>query len=257
MLDLEVKMLPCKHVYHSECILQWLETKNTCPVCQFQLPTQEDEDYDLLGLPRGENFIGTIISEELLNDEEETEEDLMHFHDPPTPVSVMPRNRWLPRGEDFISTIISEELLDEEEDLLPLDPPRPVAVRPNLTMMNGWLLGGENFIGTISSEEFLDDEEDFLHFQDPVTPIVVMPDLNMMNGWMLDITLVNHFRSQSRDTLALTTVSVIFSEIMDCLLISFDQVVIYSEFENEDLLMSMANIGENGHGVGVMANGND
>nr|GLL40847.1 hypothetical protein DM860_004406 [Ipomoea trifida] len=258
VLDLELKMLPCKHVYHSECILQWLETKNTCPVCQFQLPTEEDEDYDLQGLPRGENFIGTIIAEELLNGEEETEEDLMHFHDPrpPTPVSVMPRYRRLPRGENFISTIISEESLNDEEDLLPLDPPRPAAVRPNLTMMNDWLPGGENFIG----EELLDDEY-FMHFQDPLTPIVMMPNLTMMNDWWLDFTMVDHLRSQSSDTLALTSVSVSFSEIMNCLLISFHQLVMDTEFESMDLesvdlLVSMANIGENDYGVGVMANVN-
>jgi hypothetical protein len=25
--------LPCKHIYHAECILQWLEQKKTCPQC--------------------------------------------------------------------------------------------------------------------------------------------------------------------------------------------------------------------------------
>lgn len=34
----EVKELPCSHLYHSECILPWLQKNNTCPVCRSALP---------------------------------------------------------------------------------------------------------------------------------------------------------------------------------------------------------------------------
>uniref|UniRef100_A0A7C8YNF6 RING-type E3 ubiquitin transferase n=1 Tax=Opuntia streptacantha TaxID=393608 RepID=A0A7C8YNF6_OPUST len=41
----EVKQMPCSHFYHSECLLPWLELHNSCPVCRYELPTDEP-DYE-------------------------------------------------------------------------------------------------------------------------------------------------------------------------------------------------------------------
>jgi hypothetical protein len=37
LVGAEAAKLPCSHVYHGGCIVQWLDRSNQCPLCRFQV----------------------------------------------------------------------------------------------------------------------------------------------------------------------------------------------------------------------------
>jgi E3 ubiquitin-protein ligase RNF115/126 len=34
---MEALMMPCRHVFHKECLVPWLKMSNTCPTCRFEV----------------------------------------------------------------------------------------------------------------------------------------------------------------------------------------------------------------------------
>ncbi|OVA02205.1 zinc finger protein [Macleaya cordata] len=65
-----VNQLPCLHLYHPSCILPWLNARNSCPLCRYELPT-DDKEYE-----EGKRCTGRIRVEihEVQQDEESSED---------------------------------------------------------------------------------------------------------------------------------------------------------------------------------------
>ncbi|XP_062077514.1 uncharacterized protein LOC133782282 [Humulus lupulus] len=60
-LGIEAKQLPCKHLYHPDCILPWLAHHNSCPVCRFRLPA-EQANRDSFGSSEGVLRLGDLMT---------------------------------------------------------------------------------------------------------------------------------------------------------------------------------------------------
>ena len=45
VINEECLLMPYEHHFHKDCLIPWLKERNSCPVCRYELPT-DDEDFE-------------------------------------------------------------------------------------------------------------------------------------------------------------------------------------------------------------------
>jgi hypothetical protein len=132
----DIYTLKCGHIFHTHCILQWVEYKNDCPICRCNVPTEDGKDVNYLE-DTFDDSIGDTAQTEISASNDRTSGETTSLIDSTIPVSRYSRyfgeNR--ESGNTTLSQVISEYLLSNRNStqnteyfVLPSIPSPPIPI---------------------------------------------------------------------------------------------------------------------------------
>jgi E3 ubiquitin-protein ligase RNF115/126 len=123
--DKGIARLPCGHLFHRKCVVEWLEKKCSCPICRYEIPSN-NQTFELGRIERMKERTLRVRPHELERmsiSELQSMADTSGMHDRSELIELLRNSDRVdileaaPQGEPLPSAVVEEEKLEVESNI--------------------------------------------------------------------------------------------------------------------------------------------